>query len=467
MDYLPLSFNVQQQNVLLLGAGKVALRKARTLLNAQANLNIVAPDMDEAFQSELKEFFDSGSIRFHQRLLEEADLANVVLVVCASNNLQANEQLSSLAKKKNIPVNVVDQPALSTVIFPSIVDRSPISIAISSSGKAPVLSRLLRARIESMIPHVYGDLARIVDEYRPKVKKLLPDVAQRKAFWETLLNSSISEHLLSNRESIVKKRLETLLSDIEKDGLKSIYQGEVYLVGAGPGDPDLLSFKALRLLQQADVVLYDRLVSQEIVELARKDAERIYVGKSSKVHTLPQEGINELLVRLAKEGKRVCRLKGGDPFIFGRGGEELESLRDAGVDFQVVPGITAASGCSSYAGIPLTHRDYSQSVIFVTGHRKKNPEQELNWATLAAGDQTLVFYMGLSEIETISKQLIKAGLNRNTAAAIIQQGTTKNQKVVEGTIENLPAKALEEKLKAPTLIIVGDVVKLREKLDWF
>lgn len=467
MDYLPLSFNLKNQNVLLVGAGKVALRKARTLLNAQAKLLVIAPEMDGSFHEELKEAFSKGRIEFHQRCVEIQDIENVVLVVCATNDSQVNQRVSLQAKKKGIPVNVVDEPELSSVIFPSIVDRSPITIAISSSGKAPVLARLLRARIESMIPHVYGDLAKLVDEYRPKVKTLLPDISQRKAFWETLLNSSISEHLLSNHGSLVKKRIEDLLNSIEKDGLKKIYQGEVYLVGAGPGDPDLLSFKALRLLQQADVVLYDRLVSQEIVELARKDAERIYVGKSSKFHTVPQEGINELLVRLAKEGKRVCRLKGGDPFIFGRGGEELESLRDAGIDFQVVPGITAASGCASYAGIPLTHRDYSQSVIFVTGHRKKNPEQELNWHTLAAGDQTLVFYMGLSEIEFISRQLIDAGLDRNTAAAIIQQGTTKNQKVVVGNIENLPAKALEEALKAPTLIIVGDVVKLREKLDWF
>jgi uroporphyrin-III C-methyltransferase/precorrin-2 dehydrogenase/sirohydrochlorin ferrochelatase len=467
MDYLPLSFNLQNKTVLLVGAGKVALRKARTLLKAQAKLKVVAPEIDPSFENELKSHFESKSINYIRKEFEGTDVTENVLVVAACNKKEVNKEVSQAAQALNIPVNVVDQPELSTVIFPSIVDRSPISIAISSSGKAPVLSRLLRARIESLIPSVYGDLAQLVDEHRNKVKKLLPNIEQRKAFWEKVLNSTISEHLLSNRKELASQRIEHLINELEENKQTNIYQGEVYLIGAGPGDPDLLTFKALRLLQQADVVLYDRLVSDEIIDLARKDAERIYVGKTSKEHTIPQEGINELLVRLAKEGKRVCRLKGGDPFIFGRGGEELENLRDAQIDFQVVPGITAASGCASYAGIPLTHRDYSQSVIFVTGHRQKDPKRELNWQALAAGDQTLVFYMGLAELENISKKLVKSGLSETTPAALIQQGTTKNQLVIESDLKNLPQKVLEQKVKAPTLVIIGEVVRLREKLDWF
>jgi uroporphyrin-III C-methyltransferase/precorrin-2 dehydrogenase/sirohydrochlorin ferrochelatase len=474
MQYLPLSFDLRGKTVVLVGGGTVAFRKAKTLISAQAHLLVIAPDIDDAFELEFSEQIKDKSINFKQKPFSESDLLeinNCILVVAATNNLSVNEKVSKLAQLKNIPVNVVDQPQLSTVIFPSIVNRDPISIAISTGGKAPVLARLLRAKIESSIPTYYGELANIVDSYRHEVKELLPNISQRKAFWEKVLSGPVSEHLLIGRTDLAKTRIASLLDKL-KSALKDnkdtkFYEGEVYLVGAGPGDPDLLSFKALRLLQQADVVLYDRLVAKEIVDLARKDAEKVYVGKSRSNHTLPQEEINDLLVRLAKDGKRVCRLKGGDPFIFGRGGEEIEKLSENAISFQVVPGITAASGCSSYAGIPLTHRDYAQSVMFVTGHRKGEQDTELNWKSMASGEQTLVFYMGLSEIRTIASRLIESGMDKNKPAALIQQGTTQNQKVVVGNLIDLPDLVEKEGIQAPTIIIVGGVVKLREKLDWF
>lgn len=468
MDFLPLFFDIKQKPVLLVGAGKVALRKAKALVKAQAQLRVLAPEIDPAFFEDLAEAINRQQVCFEKKCFSSNAIGESILVIAATNDLSVNQSVSKAAHALRIPVNVVDQSDLSTVIFPAIVERDPIVIAISTAGKAPVLARLLRARIESWLPSAYGDLAKLVDQYRERIKALLPDINQRKGFWEKALQGAIGEHWLSHREAQAKKGIESMIDALDQnESIPKVYEGEVYLVGAGPGDADLLSFKALRLLQQADAVLYDRLVSDEIVALARKDAEMIYVGKQSRHHTLAQEGINALLVKLAQEGKRVCRLKGGDPFIFGRGGEEIETLAQSGIAFQVVPGITAASGCASYAGIPLTHRDYSQSVMFVTAHRKQEARFEPNWQAMAAPGQTLVFYMGLSELETITSKLLEAGMSADMPAAVIQQGTTKNQKVVQASLQELAAKVKLAQLRAPTLIIVGQVVRLREKLNWF
>jgi uroporphyrin-III C-methyltransferase/precorrin-2 dehydrogenase/sirohydrochlorin ferrochelatase len=384
-----------------------------------------------------------------------------VLAIAATDDEPLNEQVSEDAKALGMPVNVVDSPQLCTVIFPAIVDRSPLMIAVSSGGDAPVLARLMRARIETWVPAVYGELAGLAKKFRSQVKAKFADVQQRRVFWEEVFQGSVAERALAGQAQEAERLLEEKLSGAEPKTL-----GEVYLVGAGPGDPDLLTFRALRLMQQADVVLYDRLVAPAILDLCRRDADRIYVGKQRAAHAVPQDQINQLLVTLAKEGKRVLRLKGGDPFIFGRGGEEIEELAAHDVPFQVVPGITAASGCAAYAGIPLTHRDHAQSVRFVTGHLKDG-SCDLPWSELVAPSQTLVFYMGLVGLPVICQQLIAHGRAADTPAALVQQGTTINQRVFTGTLANLAERVANEQVQAPTLVIIGEVVQLREKLAWF
>jgi uroporphyrin-III C-methyltransferase / precorrin-2 dehydrogenase / sirohydrochlorin ferrochelatase len=390
------------------------------------------------------------------------------LVIAATDDETVNAHVSQAAKFKNIPVNVVDAPALCTFTMASIVDRSPIVIAISSDGNAPVLARYIRAKIEAMLPATYGRIANIAGEFREKVKEKFSTTQARRIFWEGMLQGSFVERVLSGQEQAARDLLQNTLDNADAKANK----GEVFLVGGGPGDPDLLTFRALRLMQQCDVCVYDKLVSPEVMELVRRDAELIYVGKSRNQHTLPQEEINELLARLALEGKRVLRLKGGDPFIFGRGGEEIETLMQHGVPFQVVPGITAANGVSSYAGIPLTHRDYAQACLFITGHLKAKPNStevvlDLDWQAMARPRQTLVIYMGLVGLEQICEQLILHGVSPEMPAAVVQQGTTQRQRVVTATVKDLAEKVKLAQIKAPCLTIVGEVVKLRETLNWF
>jgi uroporphyrin-III C-methyltransferase/precorrin-2 dehydrogenase/sirohydrochlorin ferrochelatase len=344
----------------------------------------------------------------------------------------------------------------------SIVERSPIVIAISSEGNAPVLARYLRSKIETMLPAGYGRIAAIAGEFRDKVKSKYATSQARRIFWEGVLQGPIVERILAGQEAAARIGLDQLLAD----DTASQQHGEVYLVGGGPGDPDLLTFRALRLMQQCDVCVYDKLVSPEVLDLVRRDAELIYVGKSRDQHTLPQEEINQLLASLALAGKRVLRLKGGDPFIFGRGGEEIETLMQQGVPFQVVPGITAANGVSSYAGIPLTHRDYAQACLFITGHLK-NGVLDLDWAAMARPQQTVVIYMGLVGLEQICQQLIAHGVAPDMPAAVIQQGTTQHQRVVSANLSDLASQVAAAKMKAPCLTIIGQVVQLREKLNWF
>jgi uroporphyrin-III C-methyltransferase/precorrin-2 dehydrogenase/sirohydrochlorin ferrochelatase len=316
--------------------------------------------------------------------------------------------------------------------------------------------------LEAALPASYGQLAEFVGELRSKVRDVLKSGSKIRRFWEDVLDSPIAELVMAGKSDEARVRFDTHLADADA----ALSSGEVYLVGAGPGDPDLLTFKALRLMQQAEVVVYDRLVSAPILDKTRKDAERIYVGKAMSNHAVPQKDINQLLVDLALQGKRVVRLKGGDPFIFGRGGEEIELLAENKIPFQVVPGITAASGCASYSGIPLTHRDYAQSVRFVTGHLKNNTH-DLNWSELVNEGQTVVFYMGLSGLTTICESLIEHGRNPQTPIALIQQGTTPDHKVYTGTLNSMPNLVKQYKVKAPTLIIVGEVVSLHDKLQWY
>ncbi len=458
MDYFPLFLKLKDQACLVVGAGEIAARKIELLARAGANITVIASEISSAVSS----LQTTHDLTLRQKSFSADDIGDFRLVVSATDDEETNRLVAKTADEHNIPVNVVDNPELCSFIFPAIIDRSPIIAAVSSGGAAPVLSRLLRAKIETVIPPAYGRLAGLADKFRDKVKQHIKQPAQRRIFWENVLQGSVAELVFSGKDQEAEQQLEQTLLRQEQDP----NLGEVYLVGAGPGAPDLLTFRALRLMQQADVVVYDRLVSPEILDLARRDAEKIYVGKQRQYHALPQESINTLLADLAKAGKRVVRLKGGDPFIFGRGGEEIETLMQQGINFQVVPGITAASGCATYAGIPLTHRDHAQSCTFVTGHLKDN-SVNLNWTQLAAPNQTIVIYMGLAGLEKICQSLIAHGSPKDLPIALVQQGTTSNQRVITGTLETLPDKVAEQDIKPPTLIIIGTVVTLHDKLSWF
>ncbi len=458
MQALPIFMNISQRLCVVIGAGEVAARKVTMLLRAQASVTVYAPEICPT----LADLVEAGRIRYQQARFADQQLSGACLVIAATNDLQVNTAVSLAAQANNIPVNVVDAPALCTFTMASIVERSPIVIAISSEGNAPVLARYLRSKIETMLPAGYGRIAAIAGEFRDKVKSKYATSQARRIFWEGVLQGPIVERILAGQEAAARIGLDQLLAD----DTASQQHGEVYLVGGGPGDPDLLTFRALRLMQQCDVCVYDKLVSPEVLDLVRRDAELIYVGKSRDQHTLPQEEINQLLARLALAGKRVLRLKGGDPFIFGRGGEEIETLMQQGVPFQVVPGITAANGVSSYAGIPLTHRDYAQACLFITGHLK-NGVLDLDWAAMARPQQTVVIYMGLVGLEQICQQLMAHGVAPDMPAAVIQQGTTQHQRVVSANLSDLASQVAAAKMKAPCLTIIGQVVQLREKLNWF
>jgi len=458
MKFLPIFLDVHGQPCLVVGGGDVAARKVELLLRAQANITVIAPDLCPALTKLIK----AGKITHIHTTFNDKYVGGQRVVIAATDDEAVNRIVADVAQRLNIPVNVVDRPELCTFIMPAIIDRSPVIVAVSSGGESPVLARLLRARLESLVPASYGRLATLVGAFREKVKARFAPGTDRRVFWERVLQGSVAEMVYAGRDDEARVALEKQLASTQS----GVEQGEVYLVGAGPGDPDLLTFRALRLMQQADVVVYDRLVSKQVLELVRRDAEKLYAGKERDNHAIPQEDINQLLVRLAKEGKRVLRLKGGDPFIFGRGGEEIETLAAEGIPFQVVPGITAASGCASYSGIPLTHRDYSQAVVFVTGHLQDGTVN-LNWKALAQPNQTVVFYMGLHGVPAICEGLTSQGMSATTPVALVQQGTTPNQRVFVTTIEKLPELVQREEIKPPTLIIVGEVVQLHKKLSWF
>lgn len=458
MDFLPLFHNLEGRHVLIVGGGAVALRKASLLVTVGAKLHVIA----EHIKPELIELLANHKGSYAEQAYQTIALNKYVLVIVATNNPQLNKQIADQARQSNVAVNVVDNLQLSSVIFPAIIDRSPIMIAVSTGGGSPVLARLLRTKLESLLPNNYAKLAMLAKKFRDKVKSHFSYPEQRRIFWEKILQGPVAEQALAGQLQQAEQQLQNLLDNCQDTSP----QGEVYLIGAGPGDPDLLTFKALRLMQQADVILYDRLITPAILKLCRRDAEHIYVGKKRNQYALPQEEINNLLVSLAKEGKRVARLKGGDPFIFGRGSEEIASLTELQIPFQVVPGITAASGCAAYAGIPLTHRDYAQSVRFVTGHLQDN-NIDLPWQELVTPGQTIVFYMGLVGLPIICQKLIEFGRDASTPIALIAQGTTESQVVYTGILASFASQIANVEIHAPTLLIVGEVVQLRAQLAWF
>lgn len=459
MDYLPVFMDVRGRRCLVVGAGGVAARKADLLMACGARVAVVAPVLGDVLARRLSR----GEIEYIAGRFLPQHVEGAAVVIAATDDREVNRAVFAAASARAIPVNVVDDPALCSFILPAVVDRSPVLVAVSSGGAAPVLARMLRARLELLIPPAFGRLAALAARFRERVKTRFAQAGARRAFWERTLSGPAAEMVFAGQDAAAERAVESALSE---SGQSAARIGPVYLVGAGPGNPDLLTLRALRLIQQADVVLYDHLAAPEIVGLARRDAQRIYVGKKSGSHTLPQEDLNRLLVSLAREGKCVVRLKGGDPFMFGRGGEEIDTLAAHGVPFQVVPGITAASGVSCYAGIPLTHRDYAQSCLFVTGHRKEGGV-DLDWQALARPRQTVVIYMGLGALAQICTGLIRHGVRPDMPAAAVQQGTTECQRVVAADLANLPQRVAECGLEPPALVIIGEVVRLRERLGWF
>ena len=448
MDFLPIFFDIRGKRCLVVGGNEIAARKTALLLHAGASVMVAAPALAAAF----KELSAQDRLSHHPGAFDPHLLDGMALVIAAHEDFAMNRAVSEAAKARQLPVNVVDTPALCSFVLPSIIDRSPILIAVSSGGASPVLARMLRARLETLIPAAYGLLATLAGQFRDKVKQRFARPENRRIFWEKVFQGPIAEMVFAGQDQAAQHALDDMLAQ-ETEAAKPM--GEVYLVGGGPGNPDLLTFRALRLMQQADVVVHDNLVTPAVLDMARRDAERIYVGKQRDNHALPQEGINELLVRLAKEGKRVLRLKGGDPFIFGRGGEEAEAARAAGVPVEVVPGISAANGAAAAAQIALTHRDASSIVSYVAGQCKGLEEQ--NWAGLAGKGRTLVIYMGVKTAPQIAEKLMEDGLAPDMPVAVIENGTRPDMRVLRGLLAGLPELVENEKVVSPALIVIGEV----------
>lgn len=447
MNTLPLFFNLSHQRVLIIGGGEVAQRKADLLHKAGASLVVLSKHFDEGFL----QFLQDNNHAIIHKPYESSDLDGIgkpSFIICATDDHAINVQVHADAKARSIAINVVDVPDLCDFIFPAIVDRDPIVIGVSSNGKAPVLARLIRAKIESQLPSTIGRIAKLAGEFRQTVKEKLPTITERRHFWEGVFNRALADNAVGH--------LTDELDDFVKNNDKA---GEVYIVGAGAGDPDLLTFKALRLMQQADVVLYDALVADEILDLCRRDSDKIFVGKKRADHTKTQDQINELLVKYAKQGKRVLRLKGGDPFVFGRGGEEMIACQEAGVPYQVVSGITAALAAGSYAGIPLTHRGVATSVRFLTGCYQTSEAFD-GLKSAYQSDETLVFYMGLHALGKIVDSLLTSGLSADTPVAIVSNASLPTQKVLIGALDDIVTKNEQAGLSAPAIIIAGNVVKL-------
>jgi uroporphyrin-III C-methyltransferase / precorrin-2 dehydrogenase / sirohydrochlorin ferrochelatase len=457
MDFLPIFLNVRNRLAVIVGGGVVAARKTDLLLQAGAVVRVVAP----ALVPELAALRDAGRIEHRPEVFAPATLDQAIVVIAATDQPAVNAAVAAAARTRSIPVNTVDDLEHSSFILPAIVDRSPIVVAVGTSGNSPVLARIVRERIEALLPPTIGRLAAFAGRWRRKVARSLATVLQRRRFWERVLSGPVASHVLEGRDSLAEFEFRRELARTTRAQSSGI--GEVYLIGAGPGDPDLLTLKAARLLQQADVVLYDRLVPEAILARARRDAERVYVGKEAGNHHVTQQRIHELLIEHALAGKRVCRLKGGDPFIFGRGGEELEALIEHHIPFTVVPGITAALGAAAYAGIPLTHRDHAQAVTFVTGHTRESGAP-IDWHELSRPGQTLVFYMGLGQLQNIFASLIAAGAPADRPAAVVAQATLPEQQVVVGTLATLAHEVAAQAVKSPALLIVGDVVRLHATL---
>ncbi len=442
-----------------MGGGSVASRKADALLAAGARLTVVAPELDP----KLKQYADAGRIAHRFGRFRPADVIGHWLVVNASGDAKVSNEVFTAANDAGVFCNSVDDTARCSYISPAIIDRSPVVVAVSSGGTAPLLSRKIRAQIETILPLRLGRLATLASEWRDRVKNRIDNLLGRRRFWEQVFDGAIADDVLAGRMQTARRNIASLLETATRPGKQ---EGEAWLVGAGPGDPGLLTMRALQLMQRADVVVHDRLVSEEVLAQVRRDAEVISVGKTPGCRTTSQEEINKMLIRLVRGGKRVCRLKGGDPFMFGRGGEEIEALAKAGLRYQVVPGITAAAGCAAYAGIPLTHRDMAQSVVFLTAHGKDSVDR-LDWPSLARDRQTLAIYMAVRRFPDIRSKLIEYGRSPDTPIAIIENGTSDKQRVIHGSLDNLIDLAMQHDVVAPALLVIGEVADFGIGKEWF
>ena len=459
MDHLPVFLKLSQSPCLVVGGGEVAERKVRLLLKAGAAVTVLAPELTD----ELVRLRDQNEIEHRTGMISDHLLSGMRIVIAASNDNDINQRVSRAADDAGILCNVVDDGAASSFIVPAIVDRSPVVIAIGTSGNAPVLAQRLKSQIEAWLPARIGALAEQAGRWRELVKKRYSTIRERRRFWQGFFDGPIAEHLLANRRKEAERALRLEL--IDNVIPYAPQAGEAYIVGAGPGDPGLVTVRAQQLISRADVVIYDRLVSEKILDLARKDAELVYVGKTANHSTIKQEEINELIVAHVRKGERVCRLKGGDPFIFGRGGEEAQALADAGLAFQIVPGVSAALGSAAYAGIPLTHRGLSGSVTFATARLEDG--QSPDWRTLARSGQTLVLYMSAGTVAASVTQLIEHEMPSDTPVAIIENGTLEQQRVLRGTLESITDDAEQASISAPAIIIVGATAGLGKQLGWF
>ena len=459
MDYLPLHVDLRGRPCLVVGGGALAQRKVELLLKAGAQVRVVAKAGGDAVRS----LAAQGAVELHERSYVPADVQGRWLAVAATDDEAVNARVFADCEAAGIWANAVDAPELCSAIFPAIVDRGSVQASVSSGGRSPTLARILRGWLEASLPQGAGALAAFAAARRAEVKAALPDLRQRRKFWERALTGAVAERLLGGDEAGAEQAFAKALADARS----AAFTGLVALVGAGPGDPELITLRGLRLLQQADAVLYDNLVDKRLLDFARREAERIYVGRRARASAAGvgaagdrQAAINELLFARAGKGECVVRLKGGDPFIFGRGGEEVEELAAKGVEVVVVPGVTAALGAASYAGVPLTHRELAQSVRFVTGHRVDG-EPCLDWPELTNPQQTLVIYMGLLSLPKIAAKLIAQGLDPQTPALLVEKATLPEQREIQASIKDLPQAVAEARVQGPTVIIVGEVVGRR------
>ena len=459
MQHLPLFADLKNRPCVVVGGGSVAERRVRQLLDAGATVTVSAPELN----GPLTKLAAAREIRaIATRFTAAAELEPYWVVVAATDNAAVNAEVAAAAAAAKRFCNVVDDPARSSFIMPAIIDRDPVTIAIASAGHSPVMTRWLKGLIEVIVPMRIGALALLAGRFRERVRNAIPNLNERRRFWERALTSDAAEHALAGRDAASEQALEAALEHWRSGAGER--RGEAYLVGAGPGSPDLITLRGRQLLAQAEVVLYDRLVNPAILQFARRDAELICVGKKAGRPSITQAQLNRLLVQLVKSGNRVCRLKGGDPMVFGRVGEELEALTKAGLPFQIVPGVSAVEGCAAFAGIPLTLRGVAEAVLITTGHTQDHSSPDL--AQYRPG-QTLALYMGVAHFGAVADELIANGHEPTTPIAIVENGTLDAQRVIRAALVDLARVSAEHEVKSPALLLVGETVRCAERYRWF